>query len=164
MTRNVNANYAWGSEGRRRAQAHRNLKADVALSYVRASKRDRRKAVGRSSPPRRPARNACMRVPCTPWGPRRGWWGAQNREGTSARAMWAKRHGSRPHRGLRRVFDHGGYRMKGRLLITGGIDTCWTGPTRNTSAPGGAMVRGFVQLRRINRAWTPRSAEGGTST
>jgi iron complex outermembrane receptor protein len=148
MTRNVNAT-TMGVEGDIVRRLTRNLKADVALSYVRASNETDGKPLAQQ-PPLEGRFGMLYEGPVYTMGAMARLVGRQNRVDIGSGNIVINGMDLGPTAGFAVFSINGGYRLKGRLLITGGIDNLLDRTYAEHLSRGGAMVPGFVQLRRIN--------------
>ncbi len=148
LTRNVNAT-TMGLEGEFIRRLPRNLKADLTLSYVRANNDTDHKPLAQQ-PPLESRLGLQYEGPVYALGAMARLVARQDRVDVGSGNIVANGMDLGPTAGFAVFSINAGYRMKGRLLITGGIDNLTNRTYAEHLSRGGAMVPGFVQLRRIN--------------
>jgi iron complex outermembrane recepter protein len=148
LTRNVNAT-TMGAEGEIVRRLARNLKADAMLSYVRANNETDGKPLAQQ-PPLEGRVGLQYEGPVYAMGAIARLVARQNRVDIGSGNIVMNGMDLGPTAGFAVFSLNGGYRMKGRLMITGGIDNLLDRTYAEHLSRGGAMVPGFVQMWRIN--------------
>jgi iron complex outermembrane recepter protein len=148
LTRNVNAT-TMGAEGEIARRLTRNLKADAMFSYVRANNETDGKPLAQQ-PPLEGRLGLQYEGAVYAMGAMARLVGRQSRVDFGSGNIVANGMDLGPTAGFAVFSINGGYRIKRRLLITGGIDNLFDRTYAEHLSRGGALVPGFVQLRRIN--------------
>jgi len=148
VTRNVNAT-TMGLEGDFTRRLTHGLKTNLAMSYVRATNETDSKPLAQQ-PPLEGRVELQYEGRAYSMGAMARLVGRQNRVDLGSGNIVVNGMDLGPTAGFAVFSINGGYRLKGRLLVTGGIDNLFNRTYAEHLSRGGAMVPGFVQLRRIN--------------
>jgi iron complex outermembrane receptor protein len=148
LTRNVDAT-TMGLEGEFARRLSQYLKADLMLSYVRANNDTDNKPLAQQ-PPLESRIGLQYEGPVYAIGAVARFVARQERVDVGSGNIVVNGMDLGPTAGFAVFSFNAGYRVKNRLLITGGIDNLLDRTYAEHLSRGGAMVPGFLTLRRIN--------------